>query len=426
MKVAVKAALLVATLECSLCFQSKTMSTRGPRPGDGRFLYRVENRRPSPIDQSNVDAAAEQAACLGGSRFAFNASPRTLSLQWKLMSTPQFSYEPSGFAARCDWVIGNRYSHYGKLPLNASWGDPASHPRTIFVRTDLVSDFYDTVLPCLTKAFVLVTGDHDVTIPRQIDSRYPKYLSHQKWKALVNHRLVLHVFSENLDEPMVGVSGIPLGVNPGEFAGRDGDAMLSKIAGTTSISQRVVKVLNCDRQRDGSQFVDRRHVLELCDTSWKGLCVPQSNISRSGFFKHVQRYPFILCVHGGGLDPSPKAWEALMAGTIPIMQHYAGDDAYRELPVVFVDNWAAETITEANLQSWLLALAPYFEDEDRRREVVRRLHSEYWWAKVENVLRTRGRTLTKRDAMSIEWRAPVPSESCQYLNERGDCVPYKV
>jgi hypothetical protein len=29
---------------------------------------------------------------------------------------------------------------------------------------------------------------------------------------------------------------------------------------------------------------------------------------------HLEQVPFILCVHGGGVDPSPKAWEAVIAG----------------------------------------------------------------------------------------------------------------
>ena len=33
------------------------------------------------------------------------------------------------------------------------------------------------------------------------------------------------------------------------------------------------------------------------------------------------------------IDPSPKAWEALLVGTIPVLEHSALDDAYSQLPV---------------------------------------------------------------------------------------------
>ncbi len=45
------------------------------------------------------------------------------------------------------------------------------------------------------------------------------------------------------------------------------------------------------------------------------------------------------CVHGSGIEPSPKAWEAVLIGCIPIIQHSTLDDAYEKLPVVFIHEW---------------------------------------------------------------------------------------
>ena len=64
-------------------------------------------------------------------------------------------------------------------------------------------------------------------------------------------------------------------------------------------------------------------------------------------------------VDGGGLDPSPKAFEAVLSGSIPIIQHYPGDDAYREFPVVFVDDWDVKTITGERLAVWPDKLTPF-------------------------------------------------------------------
>ena len=122
-----------------------------------------------------------------------------------------------------------------------------------------------------------------------------------------------------------------------------------------------------------------------------------------------------MCVHGGGQDPSPKAWEAMLAGTIPIVQHFPGDQPYRELPVVFVDNWSAAVINETRLRSWLTQLSPYYEDAALRQKVVERLHSKYWWAKVEAVLRGTAGNAQKLGSpfeshtLAIEWRAPERS-----------------
>lgn len=42
-------------------------------------------------------------------------------------------------------------------------------------------------------------------------------------------------------------------------------------------------------------------------------------ISHKDFHALLNTVPFIASVKGGGLDPSPKAWEAILAGTIPII-----------------------------------------------------------------------------------------------------------
>ena len=117
------------------------------------------------------------ATCMVRSGLKFDPSPRNSSLTWELMSIPQFSSSPSGFASRCDWVIGSRFGLYKRIPKHSSWGNIKMHPRTIFVRSDLVGLFYRKVLPCLSKQFVLITGDHDATVPRQVDPRYAKYIS---------------------------------------------------------------------------------------------------------------------------------------------------------------------------------------------------------------------------------------------------------
>ena len=139
-----------------------------------------------------------------------------------------------------------------------------------------------------------------------------------------------------------------------------------------------------------------------CRLNWKEFCI-QRVLPKETFFERIREFPFIKCVHGGGLDPSPKAFEALLSGTIPIIQHYAGDDAYRELPVVFVDDWEIETITAERLATWRDKLTPYFEQRELRADVLHRLTSAYWWGKVESVLHRRPQGV-RNSALAIEGR----------------------
>jgi hypothetical protein len=83
---------------------------------------------------------------------------------------------------------------------------------------------------------------------------------------------------------------------------------------------------------------------------------------------------FTACAHGGGIDPSPKAWEAVMMGTIPIIQHSTLDDAYAQLPVVFIDDWDRLFGEVAKVRERLRVLraklAPYYEDATLRSLVT--------------------------------------------------------
>jgi hypothetical protein len=87
------------------------------------------------------------------------------------------------------------------------------------------------------------------------------------------------------------------------------------------------------------------------------------------FVETLSKYTFTLCVNGGGLDPSPKAFEAIIAGSIPIIKYSSGIySAYKDLPVV----------TSEKLEKWLHSVRPFYEDIKLRREILYKLTYEYW------------------------------------------------
>jgi hypothetical protein len=304
------------------------------------------------------------------------------------MANMQMTKFPSTFSANCDWVFGVRTSNYNLkwIPAKSSWGNISKHPRTIFVRTDLVQDFHDHILPCLSESFVLITGDHDATIPNQVDIRYKKFLAREAWHDLLSDSRVIHIFAEHLDERQdaTRVTPIPVGLDQGEFPGKDVNFLRDKIVYSSHFSRRKFKVLRCDRVRKGGQWTERAKVRDLCTSKWSKWC---DSANPTPLFDTLKTYVFVLCVHGGGIDPNPKAWEALLAGTIPIMKKFPGDAIYSNLPVVFVDEWDETTITEENLRNWMAQLAPMYEDESKRWKVVERLHEAYWWEKVQEQVR---------------------------------------
>ena len=101
----------------------------------------------------------------------------------------------------------------------------------------------------------------------------------------------------------------------------------------------------------------------------------RKGISQRVWVRLATSVPFVLCVHGGGLDPSPKAWEAIMLGTIPIIQHSTLDDAYEQLPVVFIQRWqhlfeGDLAIIRSRLRRIAETLSPYYDDPHQRQQVI--------------------------------------------------------
>ena len=69
----------------------------------------------------------------------------------ELFSVVQHCPPPCSLASHCDWVVGSRFEHWGALPHFTAWGDPDTVPRTIFVQTDELQTFSESLLRCIPR-----------------------------------------------------------------------------------------------------------------------------------------------------------------------------------------------------------------------------------------------------------------------------------
>jgi hypothetical protein len=159
--------------------------------------------------------------------------------------------------------------------------------------------------------------------------------------------------------------------------------------GTVAIENRPLQFLVAHRMRTGKGPWEKRvKINEMCLDhqdlhAAESLCIsPHRNATRdhrkgipqSDYIALAHNASFVLCVKGGGLDPSPKAWEAIMLGTIPIVHRSTLDDAYSLLPVVFVREWRqlfgpVEQVRE-RLRALRTQLTPYYSDPTLRAQVL--------------------------------------------------------
>lgn len=90
--------------------------------------------------------------------------------------------------------------------------------------------------------------------------------------------------------------------------------------------------------------------------------------ARAGWAAWLEAHAFVLCVEGGGVDPAPKAFEAVAVGSVPVVRRSDLDAAYRELGAAFVEEW--EALTETALARWWAS---------RRRRADEALALDFWW-----------------------------------------------
>jgi len=309
------------------------------------------------------------------------------------------SQEPFGIAAYADWALN----------VPCLFGNVSMPPRIIYVHNHMLSHFVESTLRFMDPSyrFVLVTGGTDITVPRQTDSRY-RYSFRgfggqdggKFWSILVNDGKLIHWFAENHDLSHPKVSTLPTGMSLGV---PDVDTHtfsdLSNITILPLAERPYLQVLMSDRVRNGrGQWALRAETRQLCSQS-PTVCYgpPDSNngegMPRTEYLMLLVQRPFVACVRGGGLDPSPKAWEAIIAGTVPIIQSNWLDDAYRRLPLVIVSDWreaingtANETaaMVQDRLRLWAEELQPFYEHNSHLRNLtLKRLSSAYWMGLIQ-------------------------------------------
>ena len=290
-------------------------------------------------------------------------------------------YEITGIATRCDWIVLSDKVEPQTHLVQRSGTQP---PKTVFLsfrwQRAALQFFVESVLPQLTVPFVLVSGSEDTTIPNQVDARLEPFSAQdrQNITSILAHPNLRYWVTENLDDAShPKLKPLPLGI---VFNDDPKIRELVPIPDLPPLMDRPLRALCGHRIRAGDQWNTRRQVTELSESSWQEICTTlRYDVSETAFIRQVENHSFVICVEGGGLDPSPKAWLALLHGAIPIMKHSALDAAYERLPVIFVDDWNYDTVTTEKLLNWRVRMEPYFDQPALRRTVLKRLSLDYWW-----------------------------------------------
>ena len=240
---------------------------------------------------------------------------------------------------------------------------------------------------------VLVFCCTDATFPEQTDIRYPKPDTFQLESLIrvLDSPNVIRAFMANLDtiDFHAKLKPIPIGLAnetgdyPTDLSFYSQRDVSLKIRHRFESNANKVSFMHQLYTGNG-QWADRTKVQRYCELHLPDLVgVFNGNMSHEVFTQKLADLPFTICVHGGGIDPCPKAWESILIGTIPIVKRYPSIvEAYEGLPVMFVDEFDKDHINDETLSETLDRFIDHFEKPYLRQQVVNRCLLQYWVNKM--------------------------------------------
>jgi hypothetical protein len=327
----------------------------------------------------------------------------------KVLTTRQIYFQHDkldrlvGITKHCDWYI----SHLGFYNITDT-----KSPKIIFLANDnpiTQTNFIDKILPKIDNKFILIVAGQDFTYPLGInDPIKSKIFSCEKWKIkfekLLNCDKIIKFFVENLDlehpklEPIPGglcwassdkyYYDILNGYEDINYSKKDIDVLCQHNIHQSFNSESGNWFYNFFNDRINFtnlvKNTELKKLITIIESSIDGR--PPNDKDLTSFKSNCKRSTFIICIHGGGVDPCPKVLEGIMMGCIPIIIKSTVSYAYRDLPVVVIDEFDEKNITLDKLNEWYDKYIVYFTDPIKRKETLYKLSTNYWIDYIKSYL----------------------------------------
>lgn len=223
------------------------------------------------------------------------------------------------------------------------------------------------------ESLVILAGS-DRTFPRQKDLRYPIDLMNSPDARSFWEETNKTIFVENLDLTADHLLALPGGVIPNPVTGSVRvtlNKQLSKMPDAQNFA------FMSHRNRSGPQWETRRQASKIAEEHWSDFVhIVKDDIPPAQWRRIARKYTFGFCVEGGGLSPSPKFFDLLLARTIPIIRKSSISGVHTELPCVIVNDWRAGSLSRNFLEEEYQRIEARWRDWE---EVFARLTLRYWW-----------------------------------------------
>ena len=251
----------------------------------------------------------------------------------------------------------------------------------IYVCSHLLKYFFKEILPRINKKFVLVSGDSDLSIPKDV-------FSIRQCSQIFQNSYLLKWFAQNTQIQYIDkMVQLPIGMDyhticnnpdsslklPDEsFLPRFQEDILIKLKETAKPFYERTKKIYVNFTMQNDLFGDRRQSLEIIPNEL--LEINQQFTPRTKNWQTIVNYAFVLSPFGCGMD-CHRTWETLCLGSIPIVKAPNFKKMFQGLPVLVVEDWSEVT------QELLAKTIEEFTNKDFTYE---KLSLQYWVNKIKN------------------------------------------
>lgn len=214
----------------------------------------------------------------------------------------------------------------------------------IFVKTDMLSNFFRFIHPKISKKYILITHNSD----HECSPIFQHYLDEQK---------ILAWFGQNPGFQHPKFYPIPIGKANEEWAHGNTSCFLKMMDKKKESAKQYLLYANFNPKT----HPDRLRLYNFF--SKQSFCrFQRSPLALELYLQDLLSSEYVLSPRGNGLD-THRSWEALFMGAIPIVQHSFLDSLFSNMRILLVDNFYE--ITEDFLKKQLLILSLHKNNENK-------------------------------------------------------------
>jgi hypothetical protein len=265
--------------------------------------------------------------------------------------------QPSRFANYFDWIM-TEHTILKRKEI----------PKTIFVKTDYLPRFVQDNLHTLSNKFVFITGSSDWS---------PVINFKKEYDIILDNPYLIRWYMTNSLSSHPKIITYPGGLCHNEAS----DILLMNIRNTVE-KRDSNKILCVWRNRNfnvcGNEYITRHIVEKYVKQHSEIFDWIDPNLSTEKFYQLMSQYKFVLCPVGNGVDPCPKAYEAIILKTIPIMIRTQNTfEVYADLPALLVNDFSE--VLEMDLTNIYESKKHLFDDT-----FLYKMTCNYWVEKIMN------------------------------------------